>query len=121
MTMQPIPDGQVALSHWGLMRARGADAVKFLQGQLTNDVATLGPDRARLAGFCSAKGRLQASFVIWRLAPDDLLLACHASVLPATLKRLSMFVMRAQCKLSDAAADWQLIGAAGATAQRRIG
>jgi folate-binding protein YgfZ len=98
------------------MRARGADAVKFLQGQLTNDVAALGADRARLAGFCSAKGRLQASFVVWQLAPDDLLLACHASVLPATLKRLSMFVLRAQCKLGDAGTEWRLLGAAGATA-----
>ena len=118
MNTQPIPDGLVPLTHTGLMRARGTDAAKFLQGQLTNDVATLGPDRARLAGFCSAKGRLQASFVVWQLAPDDLLLACHASVLPATLKRLSMFVMRAQCRLSDAAADLQLLGATGATAMR---
>jgi folate-binding protein YgfZ len=118
MNMQPIPDGLVALTHWGLMRARGPDAAKFLQGQLTNDVATLGPDHARLAGFCSAKGRLQASFVVWQLAPDDLLMACHASVLPATLKRLSMFVLRAQCKLSDAAAEWRLLGATGNTAAR---
>jgi folate-binding protein YgfZ len=117
MTMQPIPDGLVVLTHWGLMRARGADAVKFLQGQLTNDIATLGADRARLAGFCSAKGRLQASFVVWQFAPDDLLLACHASVLPATLKRLSMFVLRAQCKLSDAGSEWRLLGAVGATAR----
>ncbi len=116
MDKQPIFEGVVALAHWGLMRARGADAVKFLQGQLTNDVATLGPDRARLAGFCSAKGRLQASFVVWQLAPDDLLMACHASVLPATLKRLSMFVMRAQCKLTDAGSEWRLLGALGDSA-----
>ena len=116
MTNEPTPDGLVALTHWGLMRARGADAVKFLQGQLTNDVATLGPERARLAGFCSAKGRLQASFVVWQLAADDLLLACHASVLPAAMKRLSMFVLRAQCKLSDAGAEWRLLGVAGPTA-----
>ena len=121
MNMQPTPDGLVALSHWGLIRARGADAVKFLQGQLTNDVATLGLAQARLAGYCSAKGRLQASFVVWKLAPDDLLLACTVGVLPATLKRLSMFVLRAQCKLSDASAELPLLGAAGATATRWIG
>src|SRR5580765_1519194 len=95
-------DGIAPLTHLGLIRARGADAVKFLQGQLTNDVAGMGLARARLAGFCSAKGRLQASFIVWKLADDELLLACAASVLPAVLKRLSMFVLRAQCKLSDA-------------------
>ena len=42
---------------------RGADAAKFLHGQLTKDVAQPRPGQARLAGFCSAKGRLQASFV----------------------------------------------------------
>jgi folate-binding protein YgfZ len=92
----------VPLTHWGLIRARGADAAAFLHGQLTNEVLGLDPGGVRLAGFCSAKGRLQASFVVWRPAPDEFLLACHASVLAATLKRLSMFVLRSQCKLTDA-------------------
>ncbi len=118
MNMPLTIDGLVALSHWGLIRARGADAVSFLQGQLTNDVATLDASQARLAGFCSAKGRLQASFVVCKLADDELLLACAASVLPATLKRLSMFVLRAKCKLTDASAELRLFGAAGATAAR---
>jgi tRNA-modifying protein YgfZ len=103
--------------HWGVIRARGADAVSFLQGQLTNDVATLGMSQARLAGFCSAKGRLQASFLVWKRGPDEVLLACSASVLPATLKRLSMFVMRAKCRLTDASAELPLWGAVGAAAQ----
>lgn len=116
-----IASGIAQLTHWGLLRARGADAVKFLQGQLTNDVATLAPGHSRLAGFCSAKGRLQASFLVWKLADDDLLLACAASVLPATLKRLSMFVMRAQCKLSDASAEIGLFGALGDSASTVLG
>ena len=114
-------DGITALSDTGLIRARGADAASFLQGQLTNDVATLGPAQARLAGFCSAKGRLQASFIFWKQAPDELLLACAAGVLPATLKRLSMFVLRAQCKLSDAGTELRLFGAAGESARRWFG
>ena len=105
--------GSVRLSHWGVIRAVGADAAAFLHGQLTNDFAKLGMDEARLAGYCSAKGRLLASFVAWKSAPDEVLLACHASVLPATLKRLSMFVLRAKCKLSDATADVPLFGLAG--------
>jgi len=114
-------NGALALTHWGLIRARGADAVKFLQSQLTNDVAALGDAQVRLAGFCSAKGRLQASFVVWKLASDEVLLACSASVLPATLKRLSMFVLRAQCKLSDASAELALHGVAGDSARALIG
>ena len=118
MTIQPSLSGAVALTHWGVIRARGTDAVKFLQGQLTNDVALLGTSQARLAGFCSAKGRLQASFVIWMAEPDEVLLACSSNVLQATLKRLSMFVMRAQCKLTDATDELPLWGVAGESAKR---
>jgi folate-binding protein YgfZ len=113
-------DGAVLLTHLGLMRARGTDAAKFLQGQLTNDVASLEARQARLAGFCSAKGRLQASFIVWQAAPDEFLLLCSASVLPAVMKRLPMFVLRAQCKLSDASAELRLIGAVGPSARHWI-
>lgn len=114
-------DGAAPLSHWGVIRARGADAVKFLQGQLTNDVATLDSSHARLGGFCSAKGRLQASFVMWKPTHDEVLLACSASVLPATLKRLSMFVLRSQCKLSDAGTELAMTGVAGDSALALVG
>jgi folate-binding Fe-S cluster repair protein YgfZ len=41
-----------------------------------------GAGQARLAGYCSAKGRLLASFVVWPAADDELLLACSADLLP---------------------------------------
>jgi folate-binding protein YgfZ len=114
-------DGATALTHWGVIRARGVDATNFLHSQLTQDFSMLPLSQARLAGFCSAKGRLQASFIAWRPAQDEALLACSASVLPATLKRLSMFVLRAQCKLCDAAGELALWGLAGVTARKRLG
>ena len=117
MTNQLSTAGAVPLSHWGVLRALGPDATSFLQGQLTNDVVSLTTSQVRLAGFCSAKGRLQASFLMWRTGPDELLLACSASVLAATLKRLSMFVLRAKCKLTDATAELALTGVTGAAAQ----
>ena len=107
--------GSVRLSDWGVIRAAGADARNFLHGQLTQDTLHLEPRQARLAGFCSAKGRLQASFVVWRDGPDDLLLACSADLLAPTLKRLSMFVLRAKCKLSDVSAEVPLWGSAGSS------
>jgi folate-binding Fe-S cluster repair protein YgfZ len=36
----------VSLDSLGVLRARGADVVSFLQGQLSNDVALLGPERS---------------------------------------------------------------------------
>jgi len=114
-------EGAVRLTDWGLIRAQGADAASFLHGQLTQDVLHLPEGTALLAGYCSAKGRLLASFVVWRGGADEILLACSADLLAQTLKRLSMFVLRAKCKLSDASADLALWGVAGASAPAAMG
>ena len=125
MTTTTFSGGALRLSDWGLIQAQGADAASFLHSQLTQDITALSPDRARLAGFCNAKGRLQATLVVWRqpteAAPDALLLACSADLLAATLKRLSMFVLRAKCKLRDASADTALYGLAGAEVAHCLG
>ena len=102
----------VRLADWGVIRAKGDDAGSFLNGQLTNEALKLDVGQARLAGYCSPKGRLLASFVMWRSAPDEILLACSADLLAPTLKRLSMFVMRAKCKLTDASGEIALWGVA---------
>jgi folate-binding protein YgfZ len=109
-------DGVLALPDWGVIRATGPEAASFLQGQLTQDITGLEPGQARLAGYCSAKGRLLASFIAWRPAPDSVLLACSADLLPATLKRLSMFVLRAKARLTDASAELPVHGLAGSAA-----
>lgn len=116
-----LPSGLVRLSDWGVIRARGDDAGSFLHGQLTNDIQHLDADGARLAGYCSPKGRLLASFVVWRGGEGEVLLTCSAELLAATLKRLSMFVLRAKCRLDDASAELPLWGLAGTEATAALG
>lgn len=106
-------DGAVRLDTLGVIRAQGADAAQFLQGQLTNDFLLLGRDEARLAAFCNAKGRMQASFIGFRVSPEEIWLICSSDLLASTLKRLSMFVLRAKVKLSDASQDLAVWGLAG--------
>lgn len=114
-------EGAAMLPHWGLIRAQGADAATFLQGQLTSDFLKLDAAQARLAGYCTAKGRLLASFIGWKPSEDTVMLMCRSDVLAATLKRLSMFVMRAKCKLSDASDEFSLRGLAGPSAAQWLG
>ena len=114
-------NGITPISHLGVIRAVGADAASFLHGQLSNDFALLKFDQARLAAFCTAKGRMLASFIGFRLSADEIVLICDRSLLAPTLKRLSMFVLRAQCKLSDATADFALYGLAGQAAEQLAG
>lgn len=105
--------GMAALTHLGVIRATGEDAARFLQGQLTQDVLSLASSEASLAAFCNAKGRMQASFVVFRRSEGELLLLCHHDILAATLKRLSMFVLRAKARLTDATEEFRLYGLVG--------
>lgn len=106
-------DGICPLPQLGVIRAEGEEAAKFLHGQLTHDFALLDLQHARLTAFLSAKGRMQASFIGFKRSDTEVLLVCSADLLAATLKRMSMFVMRAKARLSDASADYQLYGLAG--------
>lgn len=107
------PQGACPLPQLGVIRAVGEDAVDFLQNQLTQDMAHVPVGEARLAAFCNAKGRMRASFLACRHSTHEYWLVCSADLLAATLKRLSMFVMRSRLKLIDASAEigvWGLLG-----------
>lgn len=101
------------LNDQGLIRASGEDAAGFLHNLLTNDINHLAPGLARHAGLCTPKGRLLATFLIWREG-DDFLLMLSSDILPGILKKLSMYVLRSKVKLSDASAERRLLGVVGA-------
>jgi folate-binding protein YgfZ len=100
----------------GLVSVSGDDAASFLHNQLTNDVEHLGDHEARLAGYCSAKGRLQATFLMWRNA-ESVFLQLPRELQAALQKRLSMFVLRAKAKLADAGQGMAVLGVGGAAAE----
>jgi folate-binding Fe-S cluster repair protein YgfZ len=113
------------LDDLAVFEATGADALSFLQGQITNDLLKLGPEQAKLAGYCTAQGRLLATMVMATLpdipadpksqgtpqastsiqaesqqpdarqASNPLIGLMRQDILASVLKRLSMFVLRA--------------------------
>ncbi|MES3020403.1 MAG: folate-binding protein [Pseudomonadota bacterium] len=111
-----LADGFVAaVTDQGLIAVSGEDAARFLHGQLTNDVEHLPTDQARLAGYCTPKGRLQASFLMWRDS-ESIFLQLPRAIQAPLQKRLAMFVMRAKAKLADAtdaAANAAVLGIGG--------
>ncbi len=106
-------EGVAQLSHLGVIQVEGDDAAKFIHGQLSQDFSLLDLHSARLAAFCSPKGRMLASFIGFKRPSGEILLVCSKDLLPATLKRLSMFVLRAKARLSDASDAFTLYGLAG--------
>ena len=83
----------IPLTHLGLIEASGEEAKTFLHSQFTNDINHLPEDLALHAGWCNAKGRMQASFLIWR-TDDRFQLMLATDLQEAAQKRLQMFVLR---------------------------
>jgi hypothetical protein len=112
------------LSDNALLAVSGDDATTFLHGQLTNDVEGLAVDTAQWTGWCTAKGRLLASFLLVRRT-TGYLIVLPAEIAPAIQKRLSMYVLRSKVKLEDVSGQYARIGiagtAAGETIARRFG
>jgi len=112
-----------AVTDQGLIAVAGEEAAKFLHAQLTNDVEHLQRHEARFAGFCTPKGRLQASFLMWRDA-DAVYLQLPRAIQAPLQKRLSMFVLRSKAKLRDATDEAPfaaVLGFGGARAQAALG
>jgi folate-binding protein YgfZ len=107
------------LQHLGLLSCTGDDARTFLQAQLTNGIEDIAEGEARRAGWCSAKGRLLALFLV---VPHQggLLLQVSRDIAPAIAKRLSMFVLRAKAKITDVSDAWMQYGLWGETAEARL-
>ena len=117
--LPPLPQtGACLLPHLGVIRASGPEAAGFLHNQLTSDFLLLPDGQARLAAFCNAKGRMQASMVGFKPSAEEVLLVMRQDLLAQTLKRLCMFVLRAKVKLTDVSAElsvWGVLASAGAT------
>jgi hypothetical protein len=108
-----LPRGFVApLVDLGLIAASGDDAASFLHNQITNDVEHLGADEARLAGYCSPKGRLLASFLMWK-TNEGIYLQLPREIQAAVQKRLQMFVLRSKVKLNDVSDSHVVLGLGG--------
>ena len=102
------------LPEWGLIHASGADAATFLHGQLTNDLLHLAAGAAQWNGYCTAKGRMLASFLVWRDDSGGFFLATDKALAPALTKRLRMFVLRAKAAIDDVSAGFVCFGLAHA-------
>lgn len=109
----------VPLTHLALIEAAGEDAKAFLHSQLTNDINHLAAGQAQHAGWCNAKGRMQASFLVWHQG-DRYFLGLAADLQEATQKRLQMFVLRSKVKLTALTDSTVMLGLAGPQAEEAL-
>ena len=107
--------GFCTLDDAALIAFSGDDAVAFLHAQLTSDVAGLAALTTQYSGYCSPKGRLLATFLVWKLE-DEILLQLPAALRESVQSRLARYVLRAKVKVADASQRYTLFGAFGADA-----
>ncbi|MGB4812526.1 MAG: folate-binding protein [Methylophilaceae bacterium] len=100
------------LSHLDLLELTGDDAVRFLQGQVTNDVMQLNETNAHYTGYCSPKGRLLALFLAYT-QHNKLYLQLNNTLTEPITKRLKMYVMRSKVVINNLADSTVKIGLNG--------
>ncbi|MDD5296515.1 MAG: folate-binding protein [Rhodocyclaceae bacterium] len=103
------------LTHLGLIRIAGDDAVDYLQNLTSNDVKKLPADQAEFNSLNSAKGRMVASLLTWR-DDSDLMLLLSRDLQAPVQKKLTMYILRSKVKLTDASGEQRLLGLAGSQA-----
>ena len=122
------------LTQFGLLEFSGLDTQNFLQNQLTNDINLLVGQRAQYSAWCSAKGRMLASFVFYRARAESQLdalekLATEPTIYRALLSRdllaacqqgLQKYVLRSKVVIKDRSADVEVFGLSGKNAAKAL-
>ncbi len=72
----------------------GADAVSFLQGQLTQDVFAITDTNCLYAAYCNHQGAMFANFLLSKNSSGTIVLRLHSAQADAVMRRLKMFVLR---------------------------
>ena len=100
-----------------LIEARGPDALRYLNGQLTQDVRlAVSTGKALPSCVTDAKGRLQFRVIV-HAAPDGAIrVSCDHEGAGALLARLDRYLIADDATLEDISADWSRIHVTGAEA-----
>lgn len=108
------------LDSFSIIRIEGEDAETFLQGQLSGDIRDVTDGVARFSTYSTAKGRMLASFLVWKQQSVYYLIVA-SDICQAVAKRLTMFVMRSRVKVNVVdAAQTSIAGVRGVQVQARI-
>ncbi len=111
--------GYVLLPDRGVIAVRGADAMPFLQGLISNDLAKITDEQAGYGALLTPQGKFLFDFVMLR-AGVDLLLDTERARLRQLLQRLTMYRLRSKVELQDASARYAVAAVLGEGAAVRF-
>lgn len=112
----------VVLSNRAVLQLTGPDRVRYLNGQVTNDVSTISEEESKAACVCNLKGKVE--FLVWiRSDGESLWIDGQLDQREALLERLDRYLIADDCEFHDRTEDGRLVhhffsDAEGATTQR---
>jgi folate-binding protein YgfZ len=111
--------GVLDLSFRSRLCLLGADRVRFLHGQVTNDVKKLRTGEGCYAALVTAKGRMESDLNLFAL-PEELLLDFEPGLATAITRRLEKYVVADDVQVVDVAPHYGLLSVQGAKAEAMV-
>jgi len=104
----------------GVLAFRGADAARFLQGQLSADVEKLDVGASGLAGLHNPQGRAIALLALLRAGADEVLAVLPRELVAPVEQRLRKYILRSKVRIEDLSGTLRVVGSASASASASI-
>ncbi|HEY5910333.1 MAG TPA: glycine cleavage T C-terminal barrel domain-containing protein [Verrucomicrobiae bacterium] len=103
----------------GRLCLTGADRVRFLHGQVTNDVKALSPGTGCYAAIVDAKGRMESDAYIYCLT-DELLLDFEPGLTRQLTERLEKYIVADDVQVVDVSSLYGLLTVQGPRAEAAV-
>ena len=100
----------------GVLAFRGAEAARFLQGQLSADVEKLAIGASSLAGLHNPQGRVIAILALLRTTSDEVLAVLPRQLCTTVEQRLRKYILRAKVQIEDLSKSITVVGSPSASA-----
>src|SRR5581483_2456491 len=106
----------IDLDELGIVRMRGPDVIRFLQGQLSSDVTQLSAQRSVLSGYHNPQGRAIALLRLLQLDAEDVLAIVPRELATSLVSRLSRYILRAKVQIAAELESWRVAALTGEAA-----
>ncbi|MDH2998158.1 hypothetical protein A1D22_09745 [Pasteurellaceae bacterium LFhippo2] len=95
------PNLTVELNQYRLIEIVGLDAEKYLQGQLTADVAKIAVGEQTITCHCDPKGKMSSLFRLYRAGAEQFFVIIQQDLLPEALTQLKKYAVFSKVTFSE--------------------